>query len=218
VGRAPEYIGNIELNDDQVTIHLTSKTSLTVDGEIVKEATLSPDVSGSPTELRLENLTMILLKRGDRYAVRLWDNERSERTEFQGRSWYPIRKSYCIRAQFIPYEPMKIIPFPNELGEIEEIDVVGYVQFSLQGQDCRLDAIEIGDGRLRIIFKDQTSGQHTYTPGRYLVVEAPEEGELVVDFNRAFNPPCAYTSYATCTLPPPQNHLPLPVEAGERYQ
>jgi uncharacterized protein (DUF1684 family) len=217
--RSPEHIGDIELNGDNATFHVTSEVPITMDGEIVKEAVLLPDVLGSPTVLRLGKLTMMLLKRGDRFAIRLWDNERPQRTEFQGRKWYPIQDSYRLRAQLTPYEPVRRIPFPNELGEVEEIEVVGYVRFSLQGQDCQLDAMEIGNRRLRIIFKDQTSGQQTYPPGRYLMAEAPEEERVVlVDFNRAYNPPCAFTPYATCTLPPPQNHLPVLVEAGERYR
>lgn len=160
---------------------------------------------------------MMLLKRGERFAIRLWDNQRTQRVEFGGRKWYPIQESYRLNDQFIAYQPVKVILFPNELGEVEENEAVGYVRFTLGGKECRLEVVEVADDRLLIMFKDLTSGVETYPPGRYLVMEAPINGVTVIDFNRAYNPPCAFTKYATCTFPPPQNHLPVPVEAGEQY-
>lgn len=217
-GSGTTHLGDILLVGDQASLLIRGETALTVDGEQVQEVVLKPDVSGSPSEIRLGELTMMLLKRGERYAIRLWDNGRSERKDFQGRRWYPIEESYRLMARFSRYEPVKRISFPNELGEIEENDVLGYVRFVLHGQECRLDVMETGGGGLFIIFKDETSGKETYPPGRYLVTRPPEDGEVVVDFNRAYNPPCAFTPYATCTLPPPQNHLSLEVKSGERYR
>jgi uncharacterized protein (DUF1684 family) len=213
----PSYVGDIILRGEEVSLQIRSEAPLTVDGERVQTATLIPDVAGSPTEIRLGKLTLMLLKRGTRYAIRLWDNGRVQVVDFKGRKWFPVEESYRLNARFTKYEPVKVIPFPNELGEVEEVEVVGYISFSLQGQDCRLDVMGVGGGQLKIIFKDRTSGVQTYPPGRYLITDVPEGGLVMLDFNRAYNPPCAFTAYATCTLPPPQNHLSVPIEAGERY-
>ncbi len=213
----PRHVADIVLEGDEVSLLIRSEAPLAVDGQVVQRAKLVPDIAGSPTEIKLGELTMILINRGDRFAIRLWDNQRTQRVEFGGRKWYPIQESYRLNAQFIAYQPVKIMIFPNELGEVEENEVVGYIPFTMGGKECRLDVVEVAENRLLIMFKDLTSSVQTYPPGRYLVMEAPINDGVVLDFNRAYNPPCAFTKYATCTFPPPQNHLPVPVEAGERY-
>jgi hypothetical protein len=213
----PKHVADILLEGDEVSLLICSEAPLTVDGQVVHRAKLVPDIAGSPTEIKLGELTMMLLKRGDRFAIRLWDNQRTQRVEFGGRKWYPIQESYRLNAQFIAYQPVKVMLFPNELGEVEENEVVGYVRFNLGGKEYRLDVVEAAGDRVLVMFKDLTSGVQTYPPGRYLVIETLINSGVVIDFNRAYNPPCAFTNYATCTFPPPQNHLPVPVEAGERY-
>lgn len=180
-------------------------------------ATLKPDSSDSPDMLRLNDLTMFVIERGQRYGIRLKDKNSELRKKFTGLKYFPVSEEYRERAKFVPYDPPKTIAVPNILGEIEQTPSPGYVEFTLKGRRLRLDPVTEGD-TLFFIFKDLTSGKETYPPGRFLNTEMPKNGEVILDFNKAYNPPCAFTPYATCPLPPEQNKLPVAIEAGElRY-
>jgi uncharacterized protein len=121
-----------------------------------------------------------------------------------------------VSAKFVAYEPPKLITVPNVLGETTQMPAPGYVQFTLHGQLLRLDPV-MEDDRLFFIFHDETSGKETYPPGRFLDAEPAKNGSVLLDFNKAYNPPCAVTPYATCPLPPKQNRLPVRIEAGELF-
>ena len=130
---------------------------------------------------------------------------------------FPIDESYRVKAKFIPYNPTRMISVPNILGETSEEPSPGYVEFTLRGHRCHLVPVT-EDNQLFFIFKDLTSGKETYPPGRFLYADMPKDGEVILDFNKAYNPPCAFTPYATCPLPPAENRLPIRIEAGEwRY-
>ena len=175
---------------------------------------LKSDSEGEPDKVKIDNLTMFVIHRGDRYAIRLKDPESEFRHEFTGLHWFPVNDSYRVTAKFVPYEPPKILAIPNILGETEKQPSPGYAEFTLQGRLFRLDPV-IEDDHLFFIFHDQTSGKETYPPGRFLDAEMAKDGKVVLDFNKAYNPPCAFTPYATCPLPPKQNRLPTRIEAGE---
>jgi uncharacterized protein (DUF1684 family) len=158
-----------------------------------------------------------VIERGNRYGIRLKDKNSELRKAFTGLKYFPPLEEYRVKARFVPYDPPKMIPVPNILGQVDEEPSPGYVVFMLNGRECRLDPVTEGDS-LFFIFKDLTSGKETYPPGRFLNTEMPQNGEVVLDFNQAYNPPCAFTPYATCPLPPEQNKLPIAIEAGElRY-
>jgi uncharacterized protein (DUF1684 family) len=135
-------------------------------------------------------------------------------------TYYPVKPEYRVTAKLVPYTPSKLIAIPNILGQIEQEPCPGYLEFSLQGQVFRLDPVVQGNS-LFVIFKDATAGNETYPSGRFLDADMPsgkDRHEVVLDFNKAYNPPCAFTPYATCPLPPQQNVLPVSIEAGElRY-
>jgi uncharacterized protein (DUF1684 family) len=216
-GSAPDYAGSFEFYNGVTTIHVADGIAMTVDGQPAGSARLRADSDGAPERIALGNLTMLIIKRGARYGVRVWDRGSPARTSFTGRRWFPPRESYTIAAAFVAYEPPKPLAVANILGDTESMPSPGYAMFTLDGQECRLDALPDPSG-LAFYFRDATTGDTTYPIGRYLKAALPQDGWVTLDFNRAYSPPCAFTVFATCTLPPPQNHLPLLIEAGELYE
>jgi uncharacterized protein len=216
-GSAAERLGIFEFHNGIVSFRSAPGSSVTVNGSPVTSAVLKPDSSNSPDVLRSNGLTMYVIQRGDRYGIRLKDKNSEARRAFTGLKYFPVNPEYSVKARFIPYNPPKMVTILNILGQVEQDPSPGYVVFRLHGRDLRLDPITEDDS-LFFIFKDLTSGKQTYPPGRFLNTAMPKNGEVVLDFNKAYNPPCVFTPYATCPLPPEQNQLPVAIEAGElRY-
>jgi len=216
-GSAPGKMGAFDMHDGIISFQAAVGVTTTVNGSPVSAATLKPDSSESPDVLRLNDLTMFVIQRGDRYGIRLKDKNSEMRKAFTGLKYFPVREEYRVKAKFVPYDPPKTISVPNILGQVEPTPSPGYVEFTVKGRELRLDPVTEGDS-LFFIFKDLTSGKETYPPGRFLNTAMPKNGEVILDFNRAYNPPCAFTPYATCPLPPEQNKLPIAIDAGElRY-
>jgi len=216
-GSAPGRVGVFEFANGAITFEATADVNVAIDGKPATGATLTPDTSGSPTLLTINNLTMFVIKRGDRFGIRLRDKSSEMRRHFTEIHYFPVEESSRVRAKWVPYEPAKSIAIPNILGQTEMKSCPGRVEFTLAGHPLSLEPVVEGH-RLFFIFKDLTSGRETYPPGRFLYADMPEDGEVVLDFNKAVNPPCAFTPFATCPLPPEQNRLDVRVEAGElRY-
>jgi uncharacterized protein (DUF1684 family) len=211
---APGLAGVFELKGDQVTVKIQSGATVTSAGEAITELEMKPDSAGEPT---LGDLSMFVIERGGKYAIRLKDKNSRRRKDFTGLSWYPVKPGYRITASFQEYDPAKSISIPNILGQTEKLPSPGFVTFKLHGKKVRLEPVlEDPDAKeLFLIFKDKTSGVTTYPAGRFLYVDLPVEGKIVLDFNKAYNPPCAFTPYATCPLPPAQNRMDVSIEAGE---
>jgi uncharacterized protein (DUF1684 family) len=162
-------------------------------------------------------LSLQFVRRDDgRFVLRAADREAPARTQFTGRIWYEPRAEYRIPARFVAQPKGTRIPIVNVRGEVSQEEVAGQLEFALGGRTVRLDALD-DEGDLFVIFRDATSGDTTYPPGRFIAIPRPADGAWVVDFNRAYNPPCAFSAYTTCPLPPPQNALQAAVPAGERY-
>ena len=178
---------------------------------------LKPDVPGPPDVRQFGSRRFHIIKRGERYGVRVRDPNHPARREHPPLEWYPVLASYRVRARWVPHERPQTISIPNVLGDTEERPTPGYAVFSLQGREYRLAPVVDGN-ELFFIFRDLTSGKETYPAGRFLYTEMPRDRTVELDFNKAYSPPCAFTPYATCPLPPPQNRLPVRVEAGERYR
>jgi hypothetical protein len=213
-GSAPEKVGTFDFHDGRTVFRAAPGAAVTVNGKPVATAAMTADSAGPPDLLRVHDLTMFVIKRGSRFGVRLKDKNSEARRKFTGTHWFPVAEKYRVTAKFVPYTPPKMIPVPNILGDIEPEASPGYVEFTLEGQQLRLEPVSEGDV-LFFIFKDLTAGKETYPSGRFLYTDFPQQGEVILDFNRAVNPPCAFTPYATCPLPPKQNHLPVRIEAGE---
>jgi uncharacterized protein len=154
-----------------------------------------------------------------RQGVRVYDKNHPALLHFVSLRWYPVQPEYCIPARFVPLDPPVKLPIVNVLGDASEEDSPGYVEFTFDGQDCRMYALPIEDSdRLWFIFQDQTGKSVTYAGGRYMTTDGPKDGVVMLDFNKAHNPPCAYTDFATCPLPPAENRLSVAIKAGElRY-
>lgn len=194
--------GTFELRSGKVTMRWNGQ---------IRE--LRTDTAGGPDAVHIGNLTLFMIQRGDRYGIRLKDKNSSFRKEFTGLRYFPVRESYRITARFVP-DPKKV-PIPNILGQTQDMPSPGFVEFLIQGQKLRLTPVQESSDELFFIFRDLTAGKETYGSGRFLDTPLPKNGEVVLDFNQAYNPPCAFTPYATCPLPPKENRLPVRVEAGE---
>ena len=216
-GTSPAFAGVFLLQDGNITVRVESGTSVTSSGRTVTEMELKSDRSGEPTELALGDLTMYVIERGGKYAIRLKDKNSKMRREFTGLKWYPVKPAYRITGTWTEYGPPKQIPVPNVLGQVENLPSPGFVTFKVQGRTVKLEPVLEGpdDKELFFIFRDGTSGGSTYPSGRFLYADFPVEGKVVLDFNKAYNPPCAFTPYATCPLPPAGNRLEVKIEAGE---
>ncbi len=170
------------------------------------------------TTVRHGAIVFFIHKVGDNYGVRVKDPDSERRKNFKGIDVFPADPKYRVEARFEPYNPPKHIPMPNVSGITTDEIAPGALVFTLDGKEYRIDPIlEQGTKDLFIIIKDATSGRETYGAARYLYASPPDaNGKTIVDFNKAYNPPCAFTPYATCPLPPPQNRLPIHIEAGEK--
>ena len=216
-GSAREALGRFIFHNSVTSFEADPGNEVTVNGKTVRSATLKPDLSGTPDLIQIRALTMFVIERGSRFGIRLKDKNSELREKFTGLKYFPIDERYRVKAKFVAYNPPRKIKVPNILGDISNEPCPGYAEFSFNGHAYRLEPI-VEDGLLFFIFKDQTSGKETYPAGGFFYAEMSNNGEVILDFNKAFNPPCAFTPYATCPLPPAQNHLPLRIEAGElRY-
>ncbi len=203
--RGPERLGVFELHAGKVTFR----------GADGRTLAMQADSAGSPAVVTSGDLTMFVIERGHRYGIRLKDKQSQYRKEFHGLEWYPVAERYRVTARFVPYDPPKSIPVLNVLGDTTPEHSPGYAEFALNGQTLRLEPVEEGD-QLFFIFKDRTASRQTYPAGRFLYAARPKDGKVMLDFNKAYSPPCAFTPYATCPLPPKQNQLPVRIEAGEK--
>jgi uncharacterized protein (DUF1684 family) len=161
---------------------------------------------------------MVLHEHAGRYAIRLWDNDRSERFSLPPLKWFPVNKQFRFRARYMSYPQSKPSDQPDTFGDTVEDRMDGVLSFSFDKQRYKLDVTETKEHKLFLKFRDLTSGKETYPPSRYLYTEPVQDGKVILDFNYAYSPPCAFTPYATCIFAPPQNFLPFRIEAGELYQ
>jgi uncharacterized protein (DUF1684 family) len=173
---------------------------------------LKPD---SDEDVKFGAVSMSIIARGGKTGVRLRDPNAETVRNFTGCIWYPIAEKWHVAAKWVAYPQVKKIPITNVLGMTELEDAPGYAEFTLAGQHVRLEPV-IEKDQLFFMFKDKTSGATTYGAGRFLYADMPKNGTVDLDFNKAKNPPCVFTAYATCPLPPKQNTMPLALEAGEK--
>jgi uncharacterized protein (DUF1684 family) len=213
----PEKVGTLTLEDDQVTFTVEQGVVATLNGNTITSRVLESDKNRNPDLVQVGEITFHVIVRGTRIGVRTKQTNAPQRVNFQGRAWWLIDKDLRFAAEIIPYEPQKIVPIPDVLGDIKDTAMDCQLKFTFQRQTFTLDAFALPSGQFYILFHDQSCGKGSYPSGRFLVTGYPEDDRVILDFNKAHNPPCAFTPYATCPLPPPQNHLPLVIQAGERY-
>ena len=213
---APAKVGVIILKEDNIRLVINEGVSVTHKGEIKKEIELLPDLSGNQTVIELDSLAWFIIKRGNRYGIRLRDYNHPNIEKLDSIPHFPVDLSWRVTATFEPFIQPRMINVPNIIGTIEESPVPGLLKFQIGEQELTL--YPMGDpDHLFLVFGDETSALETYGGGRFLGVEpAGEEGKYIIDFNRAYNPPCAFTVFATCPLPPKENILPIRITAGEK--
>ena len=217
--RFPELAGVIYLKGEEVTIVPNAGVSFTINlvEAIDSEISLKADITGEADIFNIEDFRMMLDFRNGQAAIRAWDPQSNIRKDFRGRLWFNIDSDFRIEAEIINYEPAKSVMVDDILGFQQEGKMDAALKFSFNGELMMLDAQRLSSGAYYVIFNDQTAGNNTYNSGRYLVTEISDSNNVVIDFNRAYNPPCAFTNFATCPLPRPENILPIQIEAGEKF-
>ena len=218
-GATPPHLGTFVLAPDgHVSVRLQPNLEVKLlDGRPFSGGAIKSDGEGPPDRLVLGDVQLWVHESGDRKAIRIRDRNSPLRQSFKGMKWYPIDPGYRIEAAFVPYDKPKAFAIPNLLGDIDRMSAPGQVTFTLNGTEQRMTPY-LDEDELWFVFRDLTAGDTTYPAARFLYTSLPKDGKVVLDFNRAENPPCVFNPYATCPLPPPENRLKVRVEAGEQLE
>lgn len=216
--RSPPNLGTIELAAGKARWTTTPGADVKVGGAPVTALELADDSKGEPTVLEAGSLRLHVIRRGDDFILRVRDLAHPALAGFTGLDWFPLEPSWRVRAKLEPSPPGTTVDIVNVLDQIGPQPSPGHLVFEHGGQNYRLVALQDGDDGLFVLFKDQTAGKGTYPAGRFINTSPrAADGTVELDFNRAYSPPCAFTAFATCPLPPEENYLALAVEAGEKY-
>ena len=216
-GAGPAGMGRFVRSGEAVRVEVDPGIPLRHESAVIAEMALSSDAEGQPTILRLGSLSLHLIARSGRVAVRVRDHESRRLRQFAGLDWYPIDPGSAREARFQPFPSPRTMLVPNFIGEPLDRESPGSVSFDVAGAEHCLDAFTGSKGRLFLVFGDATNGHGTYGGGRFLYTEPPAEGgRVILDFNKAYNPPCVFTPHAACPLPPAQNRLGIAIAAGEK--
>ena len=212
---APAKAGLLTLEGTTVRFRPAPDSGLLLNGKPAVEADLKSDAEGQPDVLQAGRVKLYVIRRGDRFGIRLKDSENPARKAFHGVPRYPVDPSWRVEADFTPYATPQTRAIPTVLGTSEPMTAPGLLTFKVNGHEVTLEPM-VEDSELFLIFKDGTSTKGTYPAGRFLYADLPKNGKVILDFNRAINPPCAFTIFATCPLPPKQNQLGIDIRAGEK--
>jgi uncharacterized protein (DUF1684 family) len=212
--RTAKRVGVFTLSNGQVTFAADPAATVTSSGKPVTTMTFG---RGAEATITTERVVITAIRRGDKVGLRMWDPESPNRTGFKGLKYFPLTPAYRFRAKYTAYDKLKSVPVPNVLGQIVQMESPGYVEFAIKGGTYRLEPVYETSKHedLFFIFKDLTSRAETYEAGRFLHTPLPQDGFVDLDFNRAYNPPCAFTEFATCPLPVKENQLDVRIPAGE---
>lgn len=213
----PAQLGTLELVEGRVTLHVTTDAPVTVDGTQTREAVLRPDTDpDGASQVKLGTVTFFVIERSGSYAIRIRDSENPARLSFGGRRWFPVDSAAVVNGVFRPHEKPRKLEVVTSAGNTQVMTNPGLVEFALNGETLTLEAFEASGDQIWFVFKDASSGRSTYGAGRFLYATLAADGSVVLDFNRAYHPPCAFTHFAACPLPPKGNTLSVEVLAGER--
>ena len=214
----PAHAGVFKLEGDAVSVELEKGTQAKIDGQSVVQAKLQADVTGKPTVIEMGSLRMYVIQRGSRVGIRLKDLNSEAARNYAEPIFFPLDMTYRVTGTFVPSDGKKTVDVPNVLGDVTPTPIAGEVHFKVNGQDLTLTALSGDPAKgLSFVMGDLTGKTETYPGGRFLDTDPVVDGKVVVDFNRAYNPPCAVTPYATCPLAPKENRLPVAISAGEKY-
>jgi uncharacterized protein len=216
--KGPAHAGEFDLTGKEVNIKLLPGANATVSGKPLSADKLDPDISGHPTNVEMGSLQFHVIVRGERVGIRLKDTDSAAVHNFRGMDFFPLDLHYRVTAKFVPPNEKQTINVPNVLGDVTPLPVAGSVVFTINGQEVKLTDVggEPAKGFF-FVFNDLTAKTNTYPGGRFLESEPAVNGTVILDFNRAYNPPCAVTPFATCPLAPKENRLTVAIPAGEKF-
>jgi len=215
----PAKLGMLTQQGGRIFLTPEREAALTFNGEPLKgRVELESDRDAQPSTIGFDDGKGLLtvIERGGRHALRVKHADAESRTQFAGLDYWPAEEDWRIEGRFVPHPPGKTLTIVDVIGVASESPNPGAVEFERDGKTFRLEALGPPEGPLFFVMADRTSGHGSYPAGRFLDADGPKDGKVVLDFNRAYNPPCVFTPYATCPLPPAENRLDLRVEAGEK--
>jgi uncharacterized protein (DUF1684 family) len=214
---APAVLGRVTLDGDAVRLEPDPSADVRMKGQaITAPVVLRDDIPGPADELTAGGIRMVVHQSGARKSLRVWNPEGQLAQGFLGFAWFEIQPDYRVVGRFIPDAQPRTLQVINTFGDLDEFTTEGVVEFTLQGRTLRLRAFTTRAKRLYFVFKDASSGAETYDAARFLYSDLRDDGTAVLDFNQAYNPPCAFNPYTTCPIPLPENRLPVKVLAGEK--
>ncbi len=214
---APGRIGTFHVDSREIHVTIEPGLEIPIDGEVRYEALIYSELTEDSSVMEWSSLNWYVIKRSDGYAIRLRDREHPLLSEFSGIDRFPVNPDFRVKAEFKPFDTPRRITVPNYIGDPTQETVLGILEFNVGNTTYQLHPLADSlDERFFIIFADQTNGNETYSAGRFVYTDPPNEHNIVyIDFNKSYNPPCVFSEFATCPLPPPENRLPIAIEAGE---
>lgn len=215
---APTFLGIIEWKSSTARLQVAEGVPVKINGKLVQKSVLKSDRDPHPSYVTWNQICMVLHEYSGRHAIRIWDNQRRHIFTLPLLKWFPINRQFHLPARYARYPEPRISTQPDTFGETVEERLDGYITFKYEGITYKLDVTEEKDHSLFIKFRDLTNNKETYPPSRYCYTEPVQDDKVILDFNYAYSPPCAFTEYATCVFAPQQNSLPFRVEAGEIYR
>lgn len=217
--KAAANIGSISRQGNSFSIEVNPDVDVTYDSMQVSEMELKTSMSGEPTVLQHKSLLWYIIERRDNFYIRVKDTEHPNFASFNGIDRFPVSPKWRVQATFNPFPEPRTISIPDILGDVYQDSLYGTLKFMIDGEEYSIAPLGHPQNSedFFIIFGDETNGESTYGGGRYIHIPLPDEdGKTYLDFNRAYNPPCVFTEFATCPLPPEPNRLPIQVTAGEK--
>jgi len=214
---APAIIGRFVMTGKNVRFEPQPGVAVTMKGQRVTAGTaLTSDIADAPDELAIGDIALWVHLSGDRPTIRMRDPNGETARSFRGFQWFPIEDQYRVTGRFIKDPAPREVKAPNQLGDEDTMKSEGVVEFKMGGQTVRLRPMTTRPKRFWFIFRDGTSGKETYETARFLYSDLRDDGTTVLDFNEAYNPPCAFNPYTTCPIPLPENRLKVRIPAGEK--
>jgi uncharacterized protein (DUF1684 family) len=214
----PAHLGTItRTGDNTITFALADGTDAAIDGTTERTAPLASSAQDKPTYVRAGTVNFYVLEQNGRYFLRVRDSESARRKNFAGIEAWPVNPAWRIEAAWVPFDPPRHLPIANVLGLTQDAACPGKAVFTHEGRTYELLPLQDAPGeQLFFILTDATAGTETYEASRFLYAAAPQDGKVILDFNKVYNPPCAFSPFTTCPLPPKENVLPFPLRAGEK--
>ncbi len=219
--QAPETLGYIDFQTPHGELFVTTNEKVSVDKLELKQVKLRNHYeAGGMSVVQVRDISFGIMQwASDPYNIRVWDANSPKRMNFKGRNWFPIDEKYRVQGKFNSFDSHLKTTVNHTGGETQELISIGTVDFKLFGQSFHFEAMasELGKDFLWLLMRDETSGKSTYGAGRFMMAALASDGTVDIDFNTFYQPPCAFSDYTTCPMPPLNNRLPFAIEAGERF-